>query len=152
MKCFGYLRCFACLRRFACLRCFAHLRCFAYLRCFACLRSFAYLRCFGYLRCFACLRCFAFLRCFRARGVFDREIGDVVMKICANIVKIPIMVVTSNQSIPCIPFFPNDVLSSEPIYVAYHNISMEQGTTMLLTQRMISYTYTSYSCRNFQVE
>lgn len=30
------------------------------------------------------------------------------------------MVVTSNQSIPYIPFFPDDVLSSEPIYVAYH--------------------------------
>ena len=57
---------------------------------------------------------------FRARGVFDREIGDVVMKICANIIKIPIMVVTSNQSIPYVPFFPDDLLSSEPIYVAYH--------------------------------
>lgn len=57
---------------------------------------------------------------FRARGVFDREIGDVVMNICANIIKIPIMVVTSNQSTPYVPFFPDDVLSSEPIYVAYH--------------------------------
>ena len=57
---------------------------------------------------------------FRVSGVFDREIGDVVMKICANIIKIPIMVVTSNQSIPHIPFFPDTVLSSEPIYVAYH--------------------------------
>ena len=42
------------------------------------------------------------------------------MKICANIIKMPIMVVTSNQSIPYIPFFPDDVLSSEPIYVAYY--------------------------------
>lgn len=28
--------------------------------------------------------------------------------------------IASNQSIPYIPFFPDDVLSSEPIYVAYH--------------------------------
>ena len=57
---------------------------------------------------------------FRIKGVFDREIGDVVMKTCANIIKIPIMVITSNQSIPYIPFLPDDALSSEPIYVAYH--------------------------------
>ena len=42
------------------------------------------------------------------------------MKTCANIIKIPIMGITSNQSIPYIPFLPDDALSSEPIYVAYH--------------------------------
>ena len=61
------------------------------------------------------------------------------------------MVVTSNQSIPYIPFFPGDVLSVSRPFM-WHIISMEQGTTMLLTQRMVSYTYTSFSCRNFQVE
>ena len=57
---------------------------------------------------------------FRASGVYDGEISDVVMKICANIIKIPITVVTSNQSILYIPFLPEAVLSSEPIYVAFH--------------------------------
>ena len=57
---------------------------------------------------------------FRVSRVFDQEIGDVVIKVCANIIKTPIMVVTSNQSIPYVPFFPDAVLSSELIYVAYN--------------------------------
>lgn len=81
-----------------------------------------------------------------------REIGDVVMKICANIIKIPIMVVTSNQSIPYIPFFPDDVLSSEPIYVAYHFYGAGHYDATDPTYGGRSYTYTSFSCRNFQVE
>ena len=57
---------------------------------------------------------------FRTTGVFDREFGDVVMKACSNILRVPIMVITSSQSVPYVPFFPEDALSNDPIYVAYH--------------------------------
>lgn len=57
---------------------------------------------------------------FRGTGVFDREIGDVVMKACSNILRIPIMLITSSQSVPCVPFFPDDPLSNDPIFIAYH--------------------------------
>ena len=57
---------------------------------------------------------------FRTTGVFDREFGDVVIKACSNIPRVPIMVITSSQSVPYVPFFPEDPLSNDPIYVAYH--------------------------------
>ena len=59
-------------------------------------------------------------RAFRLHGAFDRDIGDLVMKVCCNILKTSIMVVTSNQSMPYFPFSPDDPVSNELIYVAYH--------------------------------
>ena len=57
---------------------------------------------------------------FRGTGLFDREIGDVVIKACSNILRIPIMLITSSQSVPCVQFFPDDPLSNDPIFIAYH--------------------------------
>ena len=57
---------------------------------------------------------------FRESGVFDREIGDVVMKACSNILRMPIMLITSSQSVPYVQFFPDDPISNDPVYVAYH--------------------------------
>ena len=57
---------------------------------------------------------------FRTPGVFDRDIGDLVMKVCATIIKLPIMVITSSHSIPHIPFIPENSICNDPIYVAYH--------------------------------
>ena len=53
-------------------------------------------------------------------GVFDQDIGDVVMKACSNIIRVPIVVITSSQSIPQVPFSPDQSVSNNPIYVAYH--------------------------------
>lgn len=57
---------------------------------------------------------------FRAKGVFDCDIGDLVMRVCSNILKVPIVVVTSNPAMAYVPFFPDEPQTKEPIYVAYH--------------------------------
>ena len=57
---------------------------------------------------------------FKRRGVFDTALGDFVTKVCAEILRIPIVVVTSLTSLPYIPFLPSRPLSSTFIHVAYH--------------------------------
>jgi len=57
---------------------------------------------------------------FRRQGMFDTAIGDLVMRVCAQLLCLPIMAVTSLNSLPCVPFIPDNPLSSRPIYVAYH--------------------------------
>ena len=57
---------------------------------------------------------------FRRQGMFDTAIGDLVMRVCAQFLRVPIMVVTSLNSLPCVPFLPSSPLSSKPIFVAYH--------------------------------
>ena len=57
---------------------------------------------------------------FRRQGMFDSAIGDLVMRVCAQLLRLPIMVVTSLNSLPCVPFIPTNPLSSRPIYVAFH--------------------------------
>ena len=57
---------------------------------------------------------------FKRRGVFDTALGDFVMKVCAEILRVPIMVVTSLTSLPYVPFLPSRPLSSTFIHVAYH--------------------------------
>ena len=54
---------------------------------------------------------------FRRQGMFDTAIGDLVTRVCA---RVPIMVVTSLNSLPCVPFLPCNPLSSKPIFIAYH--------------------------------
>ena len=57
---------------------------------------------------------------FKQNGVFDRSLGDLVMKVCAHVLKLPIMVVTSSENYPYVPFMPGSALTSRCIYVAYH--------------------------------
>ena len=57
---------------------------------------------------------------FRVRGVFDRVIGDLVIKVCSSIIKVPVIVITSSRSVPVVPFTPDEPLTNQPIYIAYH--------------------------------
>ena len=57
---------------------------------------------------------------FRQNGVFDRSLGDLVIEVCAHILKLPIMVVTSNENCRYVPFLPDDAKTSRCIYVAFH--------------------------------
>ena len=57
---------------------------------------------------------------FRVRGVFDRDIGDLVIKVCSSIIKVPVIVITSSRSVPVVPFTPDEPLTNQPIYIAYH--------------------------------
>ena len=52
---------------------------------------------------------------FKQNGVFDRSLGDLVMKVCAHVFKHPIMVVTSNANYPYVPFMPG-MFSLEAVY------------------------------------
>ena len=57
---------------------------------------------------------------FRVRGVFDRDIGDLVIKVCSSIIKVPVIVITSSRSVPVVPFTPDEPLTNQPIYITYH--------------------------------
>ena len=57
---------------------------------------------------------------FRMKGVFAREIGDLVMKVCCNFLKVSIIIITSSRSTPAVPFVPDSPLSTTPIYIAFH--------------------------------
>ena len=54
------------------------------------------------------------------RGVFDRDIGDLVIKVCSSIIKVPVIVITSSWSVPVVPFTLDELLTIQPIYIAYH--------------------------------
>ena len=57
---------------------------------------------------------------FRSPGVYDRMLGDLVMKTCAQILQLPIMVTTSSEAVSYLPFVPDRLTSKEPAFVAFH--------------------------------
>ena len=57
---------------------------------------------------------------FQTRGFFDQEIGDVVISVCSNLLRIAIMVVTSSTTIPFLSFHCDQPLTNSPVFVAYH--------------------------------
>ena len=57
---------------------------------------------------------------FCTRGIFDREIGDIVLRASCNIFEIPIVLITSNQTVPFLSFKCDQSVTIEPIYLAYH--------------------------------
>ena len=57
---------------------------------------------------------------FKIPGVFDREIGDLTMKVCSNVLRIPIIIITSSRSTPVVPIVPDRSLCNTPIYIAFH--------------------------------
>ena len=57
---------------------------------------------------------------FKIRGVFDRESGDLTMKVCSNVLRIPIIIITSSRFTPVVPLVPDRSLSNPPIYIAFH--------------------------------
>lgn len=57
---------------------------------------------------------------FRTPGVYDKALGDLIMKTCAEVSQITIIVVTSNESVPWLSFVPNKFSSEESVFVAFH--------------------------------
>ena len=57
---------------------------------------------------------------FSTKGTFDREIGDVVLRACCNILQMPIVVITSNHTIPFLSFKCDHSITNEPIFIAFH--------------------------------
>ena len=59
------------------------------------------------------------IEAFRCPGFFNNEVGDFVMKAASSILRIPIVIISSNESAYCIPFVPPDPVMKVPLYVAF---------------------------------
>lgn len=57
---------------------------------------------------------------FRDQGTFSGEVGDLVLKVCSDILQIPILVVTSLSQCTCVPFIPDQQVIRSTLYVAYN--------------------------------
>ena len=57
---------------------------------------------------------------FRCPRVYDKTLGDLIMKTCAEVHEVPIVMVTSNESVPSLLFVPEKFSSKESIFVAFH--------------------------------
>ena len=49
------------------------------------------------------------VECFKNDGHFASEIGDICAKACANLLRIPIVVITALPTAPSIPFLPKSL-------------------------------------------
>jgi hypothetical protein len=77
---------------------------------------------------------------FRSAGVFDKTIGDLTIKICAHVLQVPIIVITSNKSVPYMPFIPNLISTKESIYIAFHYYGAgHYDSTKLLQGKQVSF-------------
>ena len=56
---------------------------------------------------------------FREPGTFCGEVGDLIIKVCSDILQVPIIIVTSINGSPYVPFIPDDALITNAIYIAY---------------------------------
>ena len=56
---------------------------------------------------------------FQNDGHFASEIGDICAKACANLLRIPIVLITALPTVPSIPFLPKYFTGSTPVYLAY---------------------------------
>ena len=57
---------------------------------------------------------------FREPGTFSGEVGDLVMKVCSDVLQTPILVVTSMPHCSYVPFIPDELLITSTLYVAYN--------------------------------
>ena len=57
---------------------------------------------------------------FREPGTFSGDIGDLVIKVCSDFLQIPILVVTSINGSPYVPFIPDETVTTKPIYIAFN--------------------------------
>ena len=57
---------------------------------------------------------------FREPGTFSGDIGDLVIKVCSDFPQIPIIVVTSINGSPYVPFIPDESVITKPIYIAFN--------------------------------
>ena len=56
---------------------------------------------------------------FRERGTFCGNLGDLVVRVCADVLQIPVVVITSLASFPYTSFVPADLIATTPLYLAF---------------------------------
>lgn len=56
---------------------------------------------------------------YRNVSSFGGQLGDLIIKLMSSLIGCPIIVMTSMESVPVIPFIPEHCISRNPIYIAY---------------------------------
>lgn len=56
---------------------------------------------------------------FQNDGHFASEIGDICAKACADLLRIPIVLITALPTVASIPFLPKYFTGCTPVYLAY---------------------------------
>lgn len=56
---------------------------------------------------------------FSKPGWFSSDIGDLCVMVCSRIVQSPIVVITSYIHAPYLPFVPEKLSSSQPLFIAF---------------------------------
>lgn len=56
---------------------------------------------------------------FREEGTFCGEVGDLVIKVCSDILRVPIMDITSIVGTPYLPFIPDESVTDQPLFIAF---------------------------------
>ena len=75
---------------------------------------------------------------FREPGTFCGEVGDLVIKVCSDMLQVPIIVVTSINGSPYVPFIPDDAVLCKAIYIAYKAFGPGHYDATLVTEKMTS--------------
>ena len=57
---------------------------------------------------------------FREQGTFSGEVSDPVMKVCSDILQIPILVTTSMPRHLYVPFIPDEMVVTSTLYVVFN--------------------------------
>ena len=70
------------------------------------------------------------LKRFSESGWFNSSLGDLCVYGCINLLKIPVVVITSFPGSPVLTFVPSTLLSKRPIYIAYNHSSRIQNFLM----------------------
>lgn len=57
---------------------------------------------------------------FSEEGTFCGEMGDLIMKVCSDILQVPILVISSIPGCPYLPFIPEQQATTETLYISFN--------------------------------
>ena len=75
---------------------------------------------------------------FRESGIFYSDVGDIVVKVCSEILNMAIIVVTSMDTAPYIPFLPARFCCDTPLFVAYTSGGLGHYNSTKMLRHVIS--------------
>lgn len=81
---------------------------------------------------------------FSKAGWFSSDIGDLCVMVCSRLVQAPIVVITSYIHAPYLPFLPEKLSSSQPLFIAFDHTAPGHYDS---TQGMRNFTLCSTNCQ-----
>ena len=60
---------------------------------------------------------------YQQQGTFSSNLADLCVKVCSNVLGLPIVVITSYPGAPQFPFLPTQMNHTNPIYIAFNHTS-----------------------------